>query len=171
MYYPKSEIESVSYTSGLDFEVKGTGKPYVGYYYVTNDGKYFSGKEYGSTTVELNKLFKKNIFNQTVEAYEFHYAKPSDADYQKGFFTRFVLKRVNSGFDTILEISESEYQRVSKNPLYLSNSFSWKLTGPLYTTSDGIPGIVNTNQKTLDNLEKSVPEVKKYFTNLAQYAK
>jgi hypothetical protein len=55
--------------------------------------------------------------------------------------------------------------------LYAAKSFVWKLKGPLYTTKEGVPGIVNTNQKTLDQLEKSIPEVRKYFTNLAQYAK
>lgn len=171
MYYPASEIELVSYTSGLDFAVKQTKKPYIGYYYATNDGKYFSGKEYTATTVELTKLFRKNLFDGTIPSYNFHYAQPEESDYERGFFTRYVSKRVNSGFETILEISKEEYDRALRDPLYIARSFTWKLTGPLYTTAEGIPGIANTNQKTLDELEKSISEVKKYFTNLAQYAK
>jgi hypothetical protein len=171
MYYPSSEIELVSYTSGLDFEVKTTRKPYIGYYYATNDRKFFSGKRYDSTTVELIPLLRNLFFNDNIQAYNFYYSEPTDSSYDKGFFERYVLKRVNGDLQTIMEVSKEEFNRAVKDPLYVAKSFTWKLTGPLYTTSEGVPGIVNTNQKTLDELEKSIPEVKKYFTNLAQYAK
>ena len=171
MYYPSSEIELVSYTSGLDFEVKTTGKPYTGYYYATNDGKFFSGKKYDSTTVEIVPLVRNLSFGETIQAFNFHYSEPTDADYEKGFFTRYVIKRVNGDLESILEVSESEFNRATKDPLYNTRSFIWKLTGPLYTTPEGIPGITNENQKTLDEVEKTIKEVKKYFTNLAQYAK
>ena len=171
MYYPKSEISKVDYTSGNEFLVKSTENFYTGYYYATNDGKYFSGQEYNSTTVELVKPIKVSSKSTNSSNYEFHYAMPTDSDYNRGFFIRYVIKRVNSGLETIKEISAEEYNNALSNPLYLAKSFAWKLTGPLNTTPEGIPGIVNTNQKTLDELEKSIPEVKKYFTNLAQYAK
>jgi hypothetical protein len=171
MYYPKSEILKVDYTSGSEFLIKSSKKFYVGYYYATNDGKYFSGQEYNSTTVELVKPFNKVPSRNESSNYEFHYAMPTDSDYEKGFFIRYVIKRVNSGLETIKEISSEEYKSALLNPLYSAKSFNWKLTGPLYTTPEDVPGIVNTNQKTLDELEKSIPEVKKYFTNLAQYAK
>lgn len=171
MYYPKSAILKVEYTSGNEFLVKTTKNFYVGYYYVTNDGKYFSGKEYNSNTVELEIPFNINPIKNESRNYQFHYAMPSDSDYEKGFFTRYVIKRVNSGFETIKEVSEAEYNSASSDPLYAAKPFVWKLKGPLYTTKDGIPGIVNVNQKTLDDLEVFIPEVKKYFTNLAQYAK
>lgn len=170
MYYPKSEILYVEYTSGNDLVNKETRAFYIGYYYATNDGKFFSGKQYDSTTVELERFSVPVNFN-TKEGYKFFYASPTESDYNKGFFERYVLKRVNGNLQTILEISKEEYTKISFDPLYIAKSFTWKLTGPLYTTPDGIPGIVNTNQKTLDDLERSIPEVKKYFTNLAQYAK
>lgn len=171
MYYPKSEILKVEYTTGNEFLVKATRNFYIGYYYATNDGKYFSGQEYNSTTVELVKPFNKSPIKNESRNYDFYYAMPTSSDYEKGFFTRYVIKRVNSGLETIKEVSSDEYKLASNNPLYTAKSFSWKLKGPLYTTKDGVPGIVNTNQKTLDDLEKFIPEVKKYFTNLAQYAK
>jgi hypothetical protein len=170
MYYPKSEILYVEYTNGNDLVDINSKLFYIGYYYATNDGKFFSGKEYNSTTVELERS-SKSIFLDSNKSYEFHYSAPSDADYQKGFFTRYVIKRVNGGLETILEVSEQEFNRASKDPLYNTKSFVWKLTGPLHTTPEGIPGITNENQKTLDEVEKTIKEVKKYFTNLAQYAK
>lgn len=171
MYYPKSAILKVEYTTGNEFIVKKTNKLYTGYYYATNDGKFFSGQEYNSTTTELVRPYNNLITKNESRNYNFHYAMPDDSDYEKGFFTRYVIKRVNSGLETIREVSVEEYNRASSNPLYLAKSFTWKLKGPLYTTKEGVPGIATVNQKTLDDLEKFIPEVKKYFTNLAQYAK
>ena len=171
MYYPKSEILLVSTTSGREFLVKKTKKPYTGDYYITNDGKLFSGKEYTVNTQELIPIVQKIIVKNEKESYGFHYAMPSEDDYSKGSFTRYTIKRVNSGFETILEVDQTEYERASKDPLYTAVKFSWKITGSLYTTPEGIPGIVNTNQKTLENLEKTIPGISNYFTNLAQYAK
>jgi hypothetical protein len=171
MYYPKSEIVKVEYTAGSEYLIRTTLTPYQGYYYVTNDGKIFSGKEYGPTTEQLVPIFDSNSTINQKKAYDFYYSQPSNSDYEKGFFDRYVLKRVNGGLETILEVSKEEFDRASKDPLYNTKSFTWKLTGPLYTTEVGVPGIVDVNQKTLDEVEKTIPEVKKYFTNLAQYAK
>jgi hypothetical protein len=171
MYYPKSEILKVDYTSGGEFLIRRTLKFYKGFYYSTNDGKFFSGKEYQSDTQELIYSLQTNNTSSKKDSYNFYYSEPTDTDYEKGFFTRYVIKRVNGGLDNILEVSESEFNRASKDPLYNTKSFVWKLTGPLYTTPEGIPGIANENQKTLDEVEKTINEVKKYFTNLAQYAK
>lgn len=177
MYYPKSEILQVLYTAGSEFLIKRTRQNYVGYLYRTNDGTYFSGKEYTSDTkelVKLNNILDLGSYNKTV-SYEFHYPVPTEKDYEKGSFVRYVIKRVNSGLETILEVNKEEYEKAKKNPLYTAVSFSWKLTGPLYDTEVSkdytIPGIVNTNQKTIESLETQVPGVKNYFTNLAQYAK
>lgn len=171
MYYPKSEILKVDYTPGSSLVIKRTSVFYVGYYYATNDGKFFSGKEYSPYTQELIPVSNSIIKRNESKAYGFHYAMPSDKEYDKGFFTRYVVKRVNSGFETILEVDQTEYERAKKDPLYTAEKFNWKLTGPLYTTPEGIPGIVNTNQKTLEGLEKTIPGITNYFTNLAQYAK
>jgi hypothetical protein len=171
MYYPKSEILKVDYTEGNYLFIKKTLVSYKGDYYATNDGKFFSGKEYSPSTQELISLLKvKKNFNKK-ESYEFHYAMPSEDDYSKGSFTRYTIKRVNSGFETILEVNQTEYERATKDPLYSAVKFFWKITGSLYTTPQGIPGIVNSNQKTLEGLEKTIPGITNYFTNLAQYAK
>jgi len=174
MYYPKSEISSVNYTSGNEFVVKRSRVPYKGYYYATNDGRFFSGKEYTATTVEIIKeedtLFLKNSTSPT-----FYYPMPNDADYNNGSFTRYVTKRVNSGLETITEVNEAEFNRTSRDPLYITAKFSWKITGPLHDDlSDPnypIYGIIDTNKRTLDVVEKTIKGVKNYFKNLSQYAK
>lgn len=174
MYYPKSEILAVNYTSGNELVVKKTNVPYSGYYYATNDGRFFSGKEYSASTVELIRP-SINITANRSRQYDFHYPIPSDEDYARGFIVRFVIKRVNSGIDTITEVDQKEFDRASKDPLYVTASFSWKISGPLLDdlSNPQIPvyGVIDTNRRTLDKVEKTIQGIKIYFKNLAQYAK
>lgn len=174
MYYPKSEILSVKYTSGAEYVVKTTRVPYTGYYYATNDGRFFSGKEYSAATVELIEDSGGFSVNQSTSP-TFYYPMPNEADYNKGSFTRYVTKRVNSGLETITEVNEAEFNRTSRDPLYITAKFSWKITGPLHDDlSDPnypIYGIIDTNKRTLDVVEKTIKGVKNYFKNLSQYAK
>lgn len=174
MYYPKSEIVKVSYTGGGEFLIKKTSVPYTGDYYITNDNKIFSGKEYTATTEELIRNGSSKPSTNRIKSYEFFYAQPTEDDYKKGFFTRYVIKRVNSGFETILEVSKEEYNRAKKDPLYTVADFTWKITGPLYDDLSNpnypIYGIYNTNQRTVDSVDKKISGVKNYFTNLTQYA-
>ena len=44
MYYPKSKIQTNLYTNGYELAYLSTLDNYVGFYYKTYDGKYFSGK-------------------------------------------------------------------------------------------------------------------------------
>jgi hypothetical protein len=171
MYYPKSEILLVSNTPGTELLVKKTKKPYTGDYYLTNDNRFFSGKEYTLNTQELVPVQKKAYIQNESKSYGFHYAMPSVMDYERGFFVRYVIKRVNSGFETILEVDRAEHDRAKKDPLYTAATFSWKISGEMNTNKLGVPGIVETNQKTLQELEKTIPGITNYFINLAQYAK
>jgi hypothetical protein len=171
MYYPKSEILIVSRTKGTELYIKSTGKPYTGDYYLTNDNRYFSGKEFSINTQELIPATIKKISQNKSKGYSFYYPTLSVMDYDRGFFTRYVIKRVNSGLETILEVDKTEYDRAKKDPLYSTAAFSWKISGAMNTDKMEIPGIVETNQKTLQGLEKTIPGITSYFTNLAQYAK
>jgi hypothetical protein len=44
MYFPKSQIKSDLYTNGNEFVLESTSTPYVGYYFETSNGKYYTGK-------------------------------------------------------------------------------------------------------------------------------
>ena len=44
MYYPLSQIKSNLYTNGGEYFILSTNQPYVGYYYKTSAGKYYTGK-------------------------------------------------------------------------------------------------------------------------------
>ena len=44
MYYPQSQIKTNLYTNGQEFSIESTKENYIGYYWKTSDGKYFTGK-------------------------------------------------------------------------------------------------------------------------------
>ncbi len=173
MYYPKSEITPSLYTNGTEFVNTVTGAYYKGYYFATSDGKYYTGKDYTPSAQELTK--PKVDLNQNTSTPPMYTPLPTTADYTNGYFIRYVIKRVNSGVETIREVSESEYKSVQRNPLYIFTTFKWKLTGPLYddmsNKNNPIYGVVDTNKRTLRVEEKKIQGISKFFKNLAQYSK
>jgi hypothetical protein len=44
MYYPKSQIITNLYTNGQEYVIKSTSTNYIGNYWKTSDGKFFTGK-------------------------------------------------------------------------------------------------------------------------------
>ena len=44
MYYPKSQIKPNLYTNGGEFAYANTNQEYIGYYFKTSTGKYFTGR-------------------------------------------------------------------------------------------------------------------------------
>lgn len=83
MYYPSSQIQTNLYTNGSELVIKSNNQKYIGYYFKTSDGKYFSGKtpevkdsvelallnnspssEYGNLTSEAFEQFTQVHLNQ-----------------------------------------------------------------------------------------------------------
>lgn len=44
MYYPKSQIQADLYTNGGEFQLSNGGTEYVGYYFIAQGNRYFSGR-------------------------------------------------------------------------------------------------------------------------------
>jgi hypothetical protein len=52
MYFPKSQITTDLYTNGGEFIYKNNGNNYVGYYWRTQSGKYYTGKTPQDTPIQ-----------------------------------------------------------------------------------------------------------------------
>jgi hypothetical protein len=171
MYYPKSKITENLKTDGNGFLIKETLQSYKGYYYSTFDGKYFAGASPTIGNKELITTTKTKAKEQTNP--QTHSPAPTPEDYQKGYVTRYVCKRVNSGINTIMEITKENSEQLKNNPLYATTSFNWKISGELNTDlsnpNNPIYGAVDVNRKTLHDQEKKIPGISLVFINLAQY--
>lgn len=59
MYYPLSQIKSNLYTNGGEYIILSSKKNYIGYYWKTSDGKYFTGRTPQDTPIsELGKVLE-----------------------------------------------------------------------------------------------------------------
>jgi hypothetical protein len=160
-YYPSFKIITNLNSIGQEFLLND--KPYVGKYYLTYDGRAFSGPspEVGpsnlltkiiavesapglnnlnlSNTSKRELANKTNLVNRIPGKPNAYYPQPTDQDYKKGYVIRYFTKKENEkGFVT--EISQDEYNTIINGTadyditIYQTTTILWKLTGPLNST-------------------------------------
>lgn len=159
-YYPSTRIKTNLYTRGGEFFLPD-GKSYTGKYYLTFDGKAFTGPNpVLGTNVLLTKSEKEETFsrvptsrpgNVPVETFTQgatiatstelsqltpYYPVPLESDYTRGYFTRYFAKQL-TGPGYILEISQNDWSNFENGLTeqtflaYEVTSMFWQLTGPL----------------------------------------
>lgn len=141
-YFPKNKITVNLYTKGDEFSING--KPYIGAYYKTFNGKAYAGRnpvigtsqelipiniksvESNSTGItnrsgilyndKTDKYIKNpNIKNlQTYQIPPQYYPQPSDSDYAKGYIMRYFAKKRND-IGYVIEISKDTYLSLQSN--------------------------------------------------------
>lgn len=158
-YYPTSKIIP-NQNSGGEF-INSKGEAYLGKYYITYDGKAFSGvspqtgpseplrrvREFPSSPIlsnlsisEVQKvaLAEKTGLpaNRSFTSPVSYYPQPLESDYKRGYLIRYFTKKENeAGF--VIEISEQEYNSIVNGTasydirLYQTTKILWKITGPL----------------------------------------
>jgi len=156
-YYPKSQIITNLYTSGNELFLQSNGSSYIGYYFKTSNGSYFSGKT--PQDVPNVRLVPFSILNDTQnnnpnlqyintsqDSIDYPLFKdenillpyysltlPTQQDYQIGEMRRYFCKKSNE--ISYLEISKDTYDKLIKNDssiayqYYTPFNISWLLTG------------------------------------------
>jgi hypothetical protein len=134
-YYPSFRIKTDLITNGSEFKTSD-GKPYKGKYYVTYDGRSFSGANplegdsqelFKNVTLTSSDYLNQSRLPSTVKkelaektgvtlrniasrnaAPVPYFPSPTESDYRKGYLMRSFIKKINDmGF--ITEISNEEY--------------------------------------------------------------
>ncbi len=67
MYFPKSQITTNLYTNGKEYVYVGTEKEYIGFYFKTSNGKYYTGKNPNDPPVQELVVPKSSEFNDAEE--------------------------------------------------------------------------------------------------------
>jgi len=161
-YYPSFKILTNLNSTGQEFLLNN--RPYVGKYYLTYDGRAFSGPSPeigpsdlltkvvstqaapGLDTLNLSNNSKRDLANKTNVPINripgkpnSYYPQPTEQDYKKGYVIRYFTKKENErGF--ITEISQDEYNSIVNGTIdydisiYQTTTILWKLTGPLRST-------------------------------------
>lgn len=196
-YYPKSRIIENQQSNPGEF-ILPDGKEYIGPYYTTFDGKSYTGSNpYSSTSTPLTKITSelnseninpflkgfKNIkpLNLSLTDPIPFTPKPTPEDYKRGKITRYFARQRNGTQFKIMEIDQKTYDNLSNNrgglntSLWKVISIFWQISGPLHDQKvKGIrtrAGIIDTNQRVLNNAEKNFIGLKQYLTDLTQFAR
>lgn len=158
-YYPSTRIKTNLYTRGGEFFLPD-GKAYSGRYYLTFDGKAFTGTDpITGTNILLTKSEQEETFPRkpqsravaaAVETFTQgatiatstelgqltpYYPIPLESDYARGYFTRYFAKQL-TGPGYIIEISENDWSNLENGLTeqsvlaYEVTSMFWQLTGP-----------------------------------------
>lgn len=184
-YYPPSKVITNLTTKVEDREYfLADGNVYSGKYYLTFDGKAFSGPspEVGPSDPLIPNIIdvvfsqsnivpspkpqgiKNTPLQRTPGKPNSYYPQPTDLDYAKGYVIRYFTKKENEkGF--ITEISQEEYNSIVNGTadydisIYQTAKILWKLTGPLRSQRKSqynvIPGIIDTNQRLTEETNKT----------------
>ena len=124
-----------------------------------------------STNLELLK------FGKDPESY---FPQPTGEDYKKGRIIRYFAKRSNQTPEIIREISKNAYNDLEQQggeynySLWRITSLFWKISGPIRDSRDrnGIiqKGILDTNQRLLEETNKNFRGLKAYLNDPIQFA-
>jgi hypothetical protein len=201
-YFPKSRIIENQKANPGEMQTS-SGKEYTGPYYVTFDGKIFSGANPYSPGSKplIRSLLNKNEDDTNITPdfnNDDYYAlkpsnlaklqdptpytpKPTDEDYRKGKITRYFARQRNGTQFKIMEIDQTTHDNLSNNrgglntALWKVISIFWQISGPLrderVNNIRTRAGIIDTNQRVLNNAEKSFIGIKQYLTNLQQFSR
>lgn len=88
----------------------------------------------------------------------------SEEDYKSGSVRRFFTQKANDKNSVVYEISENAYSSFRENPLYITTSVNWRISG----TNDEIKKI---NEKVIRYASKTMPALQLYLPNLLQFSK
>jgi hypothetical protein len=201
-YFPKSRIIENQKANPGEMQTP-LGKEYTGPYYITFDGKIFSGANpYSPGSKPLvRSLLNKNEDDTNISPdfnNDNYYAlkptnlakltdptpftpKPTQEDYKKGKITRYLARQRNGTQFKIMEIDQTSYDNLSNNigglnySLWKVITIFWQISGPLrderVNNIRTRAGIIDTNQRVLDNAEKSFIGIKQYLSDLQQFSR
>jgi hypothetical protein len=196
-YFPKSRIITNQQSNPGQFTING--EEYNGPYYTTYNGESFTGinPSTGSSiplkesipTIDvslsnpslgvynqLNTKQKVTLIDPTP-----YTPKPTTEDYKIGKITRYIARQKSGTQFKIMEIDKNTHESLtnltgnSNTSLWKSISIFWQISGPLrnerinnITTR---AGIIDTNQRILDNAEKNFIGIKQYLSDLQQFSR
>ena len=173
MYYPKSQIKPNLYTNGGEYILSTTREEYIGYYFKTSTGQFYSGKNPNQQpnilleTISLTSDDSPFVSSLNVSPLAvspspslptraipvFNPNPPTQQEQQNGQYTRYFCKRNN----------ELKYIEINLDTFTLLSTRSPQIAWDLYTPASvlwQIQGDKNTvyvsNQASVSSIEKKL---------------
>jgi len=170
MYFPKNKIKTGLYTSGNEF-VTQNGLSYIGPYWRTANGEYFTGESPNSVPYE--KLIIRGISSNTPTMIPVETIFPTEEDYQLGEFQRYFTCRRNQVLFN--EITETTYNNILKGKInitvnYKTFSLPWQLTGNItnvYQVNKSVVQLIE-RKENINGLSNFLNDYIQYYRYLPQ---
>jgi hypothetical protein len=205
MYIPKGKLDpTIYYTNGGEYFLSSTKTTYVGYYHKDTLGGVWTDKEHSQNSIRLVSLSETievipdnvNTFNSNSVVYYQTKRKdnkpvvtessipvsdalpPTSSDYEKTYFTRYILQYRLSTSPLYIEVNKNTYYTVLSSPdatFYNTAEVLWKIRGPLYDIKQGNllihGGIIDSNKRSIQETEKTMPGITNYLNDLTLYSR
>jgi hypothetical protein len=197
-YFPKSRILTNQTANPGQFRTPN-GKDYTGPYYTTFNGESFTGIDpsrgssiplietppianidFGNPTIENYKRLNSSVDANLIDPTPFT-PSPTEADYQVGRITRYIARQKGGTQFRVMEIDKPTFDNLTNQrgdvnySVWRAISIQWQISGPLHDELvNGIkvrPGIIDTNEKILNQAEKNFIGIKQYLSNPTQFAR
>jgi hypothetical protein len=168
MYLPKSKYIT-KYSTGNEF-IKPDGSYYIGAYVETYKGNFYEGKEFNSDSKKLIDTRSSKEFKQNVGSFKNSNVKPTDKDYKKGIFTRYIVQDKRN--KEIIEVTEDKFANLSRQNYIRSVKLEWILSQPLEDLNEGpyiYFGARTQNKESVDKAEKVIKGISQFIFNYGQF--
>lgn len=162
MYLPKNKFR-IKYSNGGEF-TNEDGTDFVGSYIETSGGKFIQGDSLENAGSEITPIEEERLLLDIDVPFN-DYFGPTDEDYQRGFFSRYVIKNAFNG--ALKEVNRSRFLRFDKDPNYDGEEVVWYLSKPFEDTFQNgyiIQGSITKNSNTLLELESNFPGISRFFS-------
>jgi hypothetical protein len=101
---------------------------------------------------------------------------PTQQDYEQSFYIRYIIQYKLSSKPVFIEVNKTtyfNYLNTSYRQYFSFVEVPWKISGPLYDVKQGNVlvegGIIDSNLRSIDMANKTMPGVKNYFTDITLY--
>jgi hypothetical protein len=163
MRLPKSQLTENQHTSGNEFIDTSNNKPYSGYYFIAS-GRYFIGKTFNLTAIELKRItpteaINLNIINNLPSTLPSSISSKIAASVTSTNSTvvgispnssagnfRYFSKQTNISPTIIKEVSQDTFNSIKSNSLYETLAIS---SNNIYVDSP----VVNEAEKTFSGIK------------------
>lgn len=165
---PKSKYSDPLHTPGKEFTLNG--KEYVGWYVITYQDRYFTGKSITRDSKEIFEIVSPSVSDLTEKVFVEQVVSPSIEERVSGIWKRYILQKKNS--QVIIEVTKERYLAFDKDPGYRKTTIDWVIKGPAQNIRKGsytYTGAENKNKETVSKLEFYFPGIQNYFKNYSQF--
>ncbi len=90
------------------------------------------------------------------------YVSPKEKDYEKGYFTRYFIRKINDNNGQIYEVDSALYKTFISHSIYFGIKLEWRITGQDIE-------VQNDNYDTILLKDIKMSGLKRKLTNLVKY--